>query len=335
MDLSVFVPDGELGPIATHETWALAYEDIVAQIKRHRATLVFVSTRRQVERIAFQLGERLGHDRVATHHGSLSRDRRLQAERQLKAGELPVVVATASLELGIDIGHIDLVCHIGPPRSIATMLQRIGRSGHWLGAIPKGILYPLTRDEVIQTAAAIRALRAGELDELAVFKKPMDIMAQQIVAMAASEDLPEDELFDLVRRAYPFQDLERSDFDEVIEMLSEGIATGRGRRSAYLHHDWVYHVLRGRRGARLAAITSGGAIPDVADYDVIQDPEGIRVGSVHEDFAVESMAGDVFLLGNNSWRIRRVGSGQVRVEDAHGAPPTIPFWIGEAPARTR
>ncbi len=335
MDLSIFVPDIELGPIATHEIWASAYEDIVEKIKTHRATLVFVSTRRQVERIAFQLGERLGHDRVATHHGSLSKETRLKAERQLKAGEVPVVVATASLELGIDIGYVDLVCHVGPPRSIATMLQRIGRSGHWLGATPKGILYPLTRDEVIQTAAAIRALRAGELDKLFIFENPLDILTQQIVAMAASDDLVEDELFDVVRRAYPFRNLERRRFDEIIEMLSEGIATGRGRRSAYLHRDWVYHVLRGRRGARLAAITSGGAIPDVADYDVIQDPEGIRVGSVHEDFAVESMAGDVFLLGNNSWRIRRVESGKVRVEDARGAPPTIPFWIGEAPARTQ
>ncbi|MBI4213515.1 MAG: DEAD/DEAH box helicase [Chloroflexi bacterium] len=334
MDLSVFASDIELGPIATHEIWATAYEDIVRQIQRHRATLVFVSTRRAAERVAFQLGERLGHDRVATHHGSLSRETRLKAEAQLKAGEVPVVVATASLELGIDIGHVDLVCHVGPPRSIATMLQRIGRSGHWLGAIPKGILYPLTRDELIQTAAGIRALRAGELDKVEIFRKPLDILAQQIVAMAASEELKEDDLFDLVRRAHPFRDLERSAFDDIVEMLSEGIATERGRRSAYLHRDWVYRVLRGRRGARLAAITSGGAIPDIADYDVIEEPEGTRVGSVHEDFAIESMAGDVFLLGNNSWRIRRVESGKVRVENAHGAPSTIPFWIGEAPART-
>ncbi len=349
MDLSIIVPDIELGAVATHEIWAETYEHIVEQIKTHRTTLVFVSTRRQAERIGFQLGVRLGHDQVATHHGSLSREMRLNAERRLKNGELTVVVATASLELGIDIGHVDLVCHVGAPRSIATLLQRIGRSGHWLGAIPCGMIYPLTRDELIQAVAAIRAVGAGDLDHVEIMHNSLDILAQQIVATAASEvgaadgtdpdqennsGFSEDAMFALVRRAYPYSDLPRESFDEILEMLSEGIATGRGRRSAFLHRDWVYHVLRSRRGARLAAITSGGAIPDVADYDVIEEPEGKRVGSVHEDFAIESMAGDVFLLGTQSWKIRRVESGKVRVEDAHGAPPTIPFWVGEAPART-
>ena len=334
MDLSVWVPDIELGPIATHEVWAAGYEHIVEQIQSHRATLVFVSTRRQAERVAHQLGERLGHDQVATHHGSLSKETRLAAEQRLKSGDVPVVVATASLELGIDIGFVDLVCHVGAPRSIATLLQRIGRSGHWLGATPKGVIYPLTRDELIQTAAAIRAMQAGELDRVGITSNPLDILAQQIVAIAAGQDIGQDDLFDLVRRAYPFRDLDRPAFDAVIEMLTEGIATGRGRRSAYLHEDGVYGIVRARRGARLAAITSGGAIPDVADYDVIEDPAAILVGRVHEDFAIESMAGDIFLLGNQSWRIRRIESGKVRVEDAHGAPPTIPFWMGEAPARS-
>ncbi|MPY87994.1 MAG: DEAD/DEAH box helicase [Luteitalea sp.] len=335
LQLTIDVPDQELGPIATHELWAEIYDRVVAQVQAHRATLVFVNTRRQAERVAHELSERLGSDRVATHHGSLSRATRLSAEERLKRGEIAVVVATASLELGIDIGHVDLVCHIGAPRQLATLLQRVGRSGHWLGAIPKGILYPLTRDELVQCAASLRAVRAGELDRLIIPETPLDILAQQIVAIAATGEIGEEELWNLVRRAYPFHNLARDQFDAVVEILSEGIATGRGRRSAYLHRDRVHKRLRGRRGARLAAITSGGAIPDVADYDVIEEPSGTFVGKVNEDFAVESMAGDIFLLGNHSWRIRRVESGRLRVEDAKGAPPNVPFWLGEAPARTR
>ncbi|MGH2453679.1 MAG: DEAD/DEAH box helicase [bacterium] len=335
LHLSIEIPDQELGPIASHELWAEVYDRIVRQIQAHRTTLVFVHTRRQVERVAHQLSERLGKDKVAAHHGSLSREIRLAAEQKLKAAEVPVVVATASLELGIDIGHVDLVCHVGAPRLLATLLQRVGRSGHWLAAIPKGILYPLTRDDLLQSAAAVRAVRAGELDRIIIPTKPLDILAQQIVATTASGDISETELWDLVRRAAPFRDVTRDEFDQLLEMLSEGIATGRGRRSAYLHRDRVNGMVRARRGARLAAITSGGAIPDVADYDVIEEPAGAFVGKVNEDFAIESMAGDIFLLGNRSWRIRRVESGRLRVEDAQGLPPTIPFWLGEAPARSR
>ncbi|HZT07492.1 MAG TPA: DEAD/DEAH box helicase, partial [Chloroflexota bacterium] len=334
MRLSVAVPDQELGPIASHELWAETYDRIAREVQEHRATLVFVNTRRQVERVAHALGQRLGDERVAAHHGSLSRETRLKAEQALKTGAVPVMVATASLELGIDIGYVDLVCHIGAPRLFATLLQRVGRSGHWLGAIPHGILYPMTRDDLLQSAAAIRGVRAGELDRLSIPENALDILAQQMVAIAASGPIGEDDLFDLVRRAHPYRNLPRRDFDAVLEMLSEGIATERGRRSAHLHLDRVHRVIRPRRGARLAAITSGGAIPDVADYDVIEDPAGIFVGKVHEDFAVESLAGDIFLLGNHSWRIRRVEAGRVRVEDAQGAPPTIPFWFGEAPARS-
>ncbi|HEX7406818.1 MAG TPA: helicase-related protein, partial [Candidatus Binatia bacterium] len=283
---------------------------------------------------AHQLAQRLGDDKVAAHHGSLSRRTRLQAEEGLKSGALPVVVATASLELGIDVGHVDLVCHLGAPRTLATLLQRVGRSGHWLGAIPKGILFPLTRDDLVQCAAAIRAVRAGQLDHITVPQHPLDILAQQIVATVASGEIGEEEMWRLARRAYPFQHLGRDDFEAVLAMLSDGVATRRGRRSAHVHRDRVHGRLRPRRGARLAAIISGGAIPDNADYDVIEDPAGTFVGKVNEDFAVESMAGDVFLLGNRSWRIRRVEAGRMRVEDAQGAAPTIPFWLGEAPART-
>ncbi|MGH2405752.1 MAG: DEAD/DEAH box helicase [bacterium] len=333
-DLSIEVPGQPLGAIASHEMRAEVYDRIAALVREHRTTLVFVNTRRLVESVAHQLTRRLGEGRVAAHHGSLAKHIRLDAEQRLKSGQVPVVVATASLELGIDIGDIDLVCHLGAPRALATLLQRVGRSGHWLGATPKGVLFPLTRDELVQCAAAVRAVRAGDLDRVILPEKPLDILAQQSVAIAASAEVSEDDLLSLVRRAYPYRTLSPEEFEQVIEMLSEGVASRRGRQSAHLHRDRVHGMLRGRRGARLAAITSGGAIPDVADYDVIEEPAGTFVGKVNEDFAIESMAGDIFLLGNTSWQIRRVETGRVRVEDAHGAPPTIPFWVGEAPART-
>jgi len=333
-DLSIEVPGPPRGPIGTHEMWDALYDRMAALVRSHRTTLVFVNTRRLVERVAHHLTQRLGEGQVAAHHGSLARHLRLDAEQRLKSGQVPVVVATASLELGIDIGHVDLVCHVGAPRALATLLQRVGRSGHWVGSVPRGILFPLTRDELVQCAAAVRAVRAGELDGVVLSDAPLDILAQQIVAAAAAEEISEDAAFDLARRAYPYRGLRREAFDQVVEMLAEGTARRLGRTTALLHRDRVHGLLRGRRGARLAAITSGGAIPDTADYAVVQDPEGITVGSVNEDFAVESMAGDIFLLGNTSWRIRRVEAGRVRVEDAHGAPPSVPFWVGEAPART-
>jgi ATP-dependent Lhr-like helicase len=334
MELAIETTALELGPMATHELWADVYDRIVGHVAAHRTTIVFVNTRRLVERVAHALSERLGDDRVVAHHGSLSKRIRLDAEQRLKSGAVPVVVATASLELGIDVGHVDLVCHIGAPRALATLLQRVGRSGHWLGSVPKGIFFPLTRDELMQTAAAVRAIRQGELDTLRLPAKSLDVLAQQMVAVAAAEDIDVEALWALVRRAYPYRDLSREAFHAVLDMLAEGVATRRGRRSAHLHLDKVNGRVRGRRGARLAAITSGGAIPDTADYDVVQEPAGTLVGKVNEDFAVESMAGDIFLLGNHSWRIRRVEAGRVRVEDAGQTPPTIPFWLGESPART-
>ena len=334
LDLSIEIPDQELGPIATHELWADIYDRIVTHVRSHRTTIVFVNTRRLVERVAHQLEERLGTGRVAAHHGSMARRIRLEAEARLKSGEVPVVVATASLELGIDVGSVDLVCHVGAPRALATLIQRVGRSGHALGAVPTGIVFPLTRDDLVQAAAAVRAVRAGELDRLRVPTNPLDILAQQMVALAATGEIRIEDLWAFVRRAYPFRTLARADFDAVLDMLGDGVATRRGRRGALLHLDRVQGRVRARRGARLAAITSGGAIPDTADYDVVEEPQDLKVGTVNEDFAVESMAGDIFLLGNRSWRIRRVEAGRVRVEDAAGAPPTVPFWLGEAPART-
>lgn len=354
LDLVVEVADQELGPITTQGLWAETYDRIVKQVHRHRTTLVFVHTRRLVERVAHQLSERLGEGQVLAHHGSLSRKTRLQAEQKLKAAEVPVVVATASLELGIDIGHVELVCHIGAPRSLATLLQRVGRSGHWLGAVPKGILYPLTRDDLVQCAAAVQAVRHGELDRINLVEKPLDVLAQQIVATVASftprkkrgETLPlipekdnvsgvtEDALWKLVRGAFPYRNLQQAEFEQILAMLSEGVAPRRGRRGAHLHRDRVNGMVRARRGARLVAITNGGAIPDTADYDVVEALQETFIGRVNEDFAIESLAGDIFLLGNTSWRIKRVASGKVWVEDAQGAPPTIPFWLGESPGRT-
>jgi ATP-dependent Lhr-like helicase len=334
LDLRIEVPGQPLTHVASHELRQDIYERIAAHSKAHRTTIVFVNTRRLVERVAHQLTQLLGEGKVETHHGSLSRRTRLAAEARLKSGEVPMVVATASLELGIDIGHVDLICHLGAPRAIATLLQRVGRSGHWLGATPKGILFPLTRDELVQCAAAVHAVGQGVLDQVAIPEAPLDILAQQIVAIAATGEIVEEELWGLVRRAYPYHHLTRHDFEAVIEMLSEGVASRRGRAGAHLYRDRVHGRLKGRRGARLAAITGGGAIPDTADYDVIEEPAGILVGKVNEDFAVESLAGDIFLLGNHSWRIRRVEAGRVRVEDAQGAPPNIPFWLGESPGRT-
>ena len=334
IDLALQLPEQELGPIATHELWGETLDSLAHLCQEHDTTLVFVNTRRLVERVSHQLSARLGEEAVVAHHGSLSREIRLDAEQKLKAGQVKVCVATASLELGIDIGDVDLACQVGSPRSIGVLLQRVGRSGHSVGGTPKGRLFPLTRDELAECVALCRAVLRGNLDTLSVPPWPMDVLAQQTVAACAQEDWAEDDLYDLFRRAYPYRGLPREKFDQTIEMLSEGFARRLGRGASYLHRDGVNGVVKGRRGAPLAAMTSGGAIPDNADYDVIADPEDTFVGTVNEDFAIESLKGDVFLLGNTAWKIRRVESGRVRVEDAHGQPPTIPFWLGEAPGRT-
>src|SRR5579872_3730697 len=334
MDLSVEVPQDELGPVASAEMWGEIYDRLAALIQEHRTTLIFVSTRRLSERIAHNLIARLGEGTVMPHHGSLARHLRLETETKLKNGELRAVVATASLELGIDIGSVDLVVQIDSPRSIAVALQRIGRSGHWVGARPKGILMATTRDDVVEAAAVVRAIRTGAMDRLELSEAPLDILAQQIVAAAAADDWDEDALFALVRGTHAYRDLQRDQFDAVAAMLSDGISTSRGRAGTLLHRDRVNRRVRGRRGARLAAITSGGAIADTAQYAVVAEPEGTVVGSLDEDFAIESMSGDIFLLGTTSWRVRRIEQGRVRVDDAHGAPPSIPFWNGEAPGRT-
>ncbi|MBO0708365.1 MAG: DEAD/DEAH box helicase, partial [Candidatus Dormibacteraeota bacterium] len=335
LDLALELPDDELAAVPSHEQISEILDRIAGHVAAHRTTLVFVNTRRQAEHYAHELGERLGSDEVAAHHGSLSRERRQRVESRLRAGDLRALVATASLELGIDIGPVELVCQVGSPRSLATFLQRVGRSNHTRFGTPRGVLYPTSRDELVECAALLRGTRAGRLDAIVQPAAPMDIVAQQVVAECAAEEWSEQELFDLIRQAAPFERLRRQDFDDVVELVSEGITTGRGRRAAYLHRDQVNGRLRPRRGARLAALTSGGAIPEQGDYRVVADPDDTFVGTVNEDWAIESMAGDVFLLGTTSWRIRRVEPGTVRVVDAQGAPPSVPFWLGEAPGRTQ
>ncbi|MCY4112770.1 MAG: DEAD/DEAH box helicase [Chloroflexi bacterium] len=335
LELAIEVPPTDLEAVAPGEQWGEIYDRLAELVTAHRTTLIFVNTRKLSERVAHNLAERLGDEAVASHHGSLSKERRHRVEQRLKSGDLTALVATASLELGIDIGSIDLVCQIGSPRSIATFVQRIGRSGHALGLRPHGRLFPTTRDELIEAAALIRAVRAGRLDRIQVPQAPRDVLAQQIVAESASEDWPEHELFDLMRTAEPFAELARDEFDEIAEMLARGIGEGAGRSAPLIHRDRIHGMVRGRRGARLAAITNGGTIPELGDYQVVAEPDDAVVGSVNEDFAMESMAGDIFLLGSTSWRIRRVEQSTVRVVDAQGAPPTIPFWLGEAPGRTR
>lgn len=334
MDLSLCVPGSPLEAVLPAEAWLEVYDQLAQLITSHNTTLIFTNTRRLAERITRFLAERVGEALVTSHHGSLSRARRHAAEQALKEGRLKALVATASLELGIDVGNVDLVVQVGSPGSIATLLQRVGRSGHFVGGTPKGRLFPLSRDELVECVALLEARAAGCLDAVHVPPAPLDILAQQLVAMASAEEWHEQELFDTARRAYPYRELSRDVFDQVVSMLATGYATGRGRRGAYLHHDQIGHRIKGRRGARLAAVTNGGAIPDSFDYEVLLEPAQTRVGTVHEDFAIESSPGDIFQLGNASYQILKVDPGILRVGDAHGQPPTIPFWIGEAPSRT-
>ncbi|HEY0581435.1 MAG TPA: DEAD/DEAH box helicase, partial [Chloroflexota bacterium] len=334
LDVALELPAGELEAVASAEQFGDVLDRIAALVGQHRTTLVFVNTRNLAERVAHQLGERLGDDVVSAHHGSLSKERRQRVETRLRAGDLKALVATASLELGIDIGPVELVCQIGSPRSIATFLQRVGRSNHSRSGTPKGRLFPLTRDELVECTALLAAVRAGRLDAIVPARLPLDIAAQQMVAEVSAQAWSTDHLYELVCRAAPYSQLSRAQFDDVLTLVSRGIETGRGRRGAYLHHDAVNGELRARKGARLAAATSGGAIPEVGDYRVLAEPDDVLVGSVNEDWAVESNAGDIFLLGTHSWQIRKVEPGVVRVRDAGGSPPTVPFWRGEAPART-
>lgn len=336
LELSIELPDSPMSAVMAIEVWEELYAKMINWINQHDTTLIFVNTRSMAERLAHNLTDQLGEGQIMSHHGSMSKEHRYQAEQRLKEGSLKALVATASLELGIDIGSIDLVIQIGSPRAISIFLQRVGRSGHSIHGTPKGFLLPMTRDEMVEGVALLDAIHRGELDAIIMPEKPLDIMAQQIVAeVAASEEMEEDELFNMIKRAYPYRDLTRKEFEETLQMMTEGYATRRGRRGSYVHHDMVNKKIKTRKGARLTALTNGGAIPDNFNYDVILEPAGLFIGTLDEDFSIDSTPGDIFQLGNSSWRIQKIENGKVRVEDAGTLPPTLPFWLGEAPSRTR
>ena len=336
LDIAIEVPSDELSSVASTAMWTELYDKLAALAAGHTSTLVFVNTRRLVEKISFELTERMGPDAVAAHHGSLSRALRLDAEQRLKLGEVKILVATASLELGIDIGTVDLVCQIQTTRAVSVAMQRVGRAGHWRGAVPKGRFFALTRDDLMEQAALMRKMVAGELDQLEIPDAPLDVLMQQMVAACGAESWDEEALFDVLRRAWPYRALTREGFEELLQLLHNGIESTRGRYGAYVLRDRVQGQLHGRRGARLTAIANGGAIPDASLYAVMLQPENVQIATLDEHFAVDSHAGDVVLLGNTSWRVQRVDpAGKVLVEDAHGAPPSIPFWEGEAPQRDR
>ena len=344
IDISLEVPLSPLSALMSNEVWEELYRRLVDLIHQHDTTLVFVNTRRLSERLALALSERLGDNSVCSHHGSMSKDLRHNAEQKLKVGDLKVLVATASMELGIDIGSVDLVVQFSSPKSISTFIQRVGRSGHSIHGTPKGILFPLTRDDLVESTALLNCVKNGELDKIYLPEKPMDILAQQIVAEISSKPSASgsdddswylDDLYKLYKNSYSYRDLDREEFDTVVQMLAEGYTTRRGRRGTHLHLDAINNKIRARRGANLVSITNGGAIPDMFDYQVVLDPEDIVVGSLNEDFALEALPGDVFTLGTHAWQMLRVDGLKVRVRDAEGMQPTIPFWFGEGPGRTQ
>lgn len=334
LNITLEIPNSPLSAVMSNEVWTEIYDRLVELISKHRTTLIFVNTRRLAERLAMALAEKIGEEHVSSHHGSMSKEHRLKAEQRLKAGELKVLVATASMELGIDIGSVELVVQFSSPKTIAAFLQRIGRSFHQVGGIPKGVLMPLSRDDLVECAALLDSVRRGELDHIIMPEEPLDILSQQIVAEVSNEEWSVDHLYELFRQAYPYRNLSKNKFLEIVSMLAEGFSTRRGRRGAYLHYDGINNLIRGRRGARLVALTNGGSIPDTFDYDVVLQPEGIVVGSLNEDYALETMAGDIFTLGNHSWQLLRIEGLKVIVQDAAGKPPTVPFWLGEGNGRS-
>jgi len=333
-DLAIEMLASPLDAVMSNEVWGEIYDRLAEFTRSHRTTLIFTNTRRAAERVARHLSERIGEQHVTSHHGSLSREHRLEAEQRLKSGQLKALIATASLELGIDIGDVDLVCQLGSPRSISGFLQRVGRSGHAVKATPKGRLFPLTRDDLVESMAILKAIDAGELDRIPILKHPLDVLSQQIIAEVAMRDWSAAELRSAMQRSWPYRDLSETDWQQTLNMVAEGYTTRRGRRGAYLHWDRINGQLRARKNARLSAVTNGGTIPDLFDYDVILQPQGFKVGTLNEDFSFESLPGDIFQLGNTSYKVLKVEAGRVLVEDAQGQPPTIPFWFGEAPGRS-
>lgn len=343
VDFAISLPATELEAVMPTEQFHEVLGQLADMVAQHTTTLIFVQSRRLAERLAHELTDVLlenslvgdAEQSVAAHHGSMSHERRHLIESKLRAGQLRALVATASLELGIDIGPVDLVVQVGSPRSISTFLQRAGRANHRVGGIPTARLIPFNRHELIEAIALLDSVRRGELDVLQIPEEPIDVLMQQLVAEVSTraDDTP-DALYELVRHAYPYRNLSRATFDEALEFVSHGVFTGRGQRGQQLSLDPINDTVRPRRSAKHAAIMNGGTIPDLGDYNVIVDPDNQVIGQLSEDFAIESAVGDVFLLGTHAWRVVRVEQSSVRVVDADGAEPSVPFWFGESPART-
>jgi ATP-dependent Lhr-like helicase len=334
LDLEVVAPVDDFLTASSDTIWDSALQQLAELVQAHRTTLVFAQSRRAAERLARDLNDRIGDGRVAAHHGSLSRRARLEAENRLKNGELQALVATSSLELGIDVGAIDLVVQVQSPRNVAAGLQRVGRAGHQLGSVSKGRILVTKGEELMEAAAVVRSIRERTLDRMVMPEAPLDVLAQQIVAAVAAESITVDVLYARFRQAAPYRSLGREDFMSVVQALSEPLPAEVKGVTPRLLWDRVNDRLHARRGSRFLALTSGGTIPDAGLYDVFVADTDLKVGTLDEEFVTESLPGDVFLLGSNPWRIVKVRAGRVLVEDARGMSPTIPFWKGEHPSRS-
>jgi ATP-dependent helicase Lhr and Lhr-like helicase len=353
LDVQVVSPVDDFLTATSDTVWDAALQQIAELVQAHRTTLVFAQSRRAAERLARDLNDRIPDDpvapfgpgeseggvapfgkKVAAHHGSLSRRARLEAESRLKAGELRALVATSSLELGIDVGAIDLVVQVQSPRNVAAALQRVGRAGHLLSRTSKGRIVVTKGEELMEAAAVVRTIREGQLDRIAMPEAPLDVLAQQIVAAVAAESLPVDTLHARFVNAAPYRSLSRETFVEVVRAVAEPLPLEVKGVAPRILWDRVNDRLHARRGSRFLALTAGGTIPDAGLLDVYVAETDLKVGTLDEEFVTESLPGDVFLLGSHAWRIAKVRADRVLVEDAQGMSPTIPFWKGEHPSRS-
>ncbi len=335
LDVRVVVPlDDMREPGEGSSIWPSIYPALLELVEEHRSTILFVNNRRLAERLALRLNELADRDIARAHHGSLAREQRVEVEELLKKGEIPVLVATSSLELGIDMGAVDLVIQVESPKSVARGLQRIGRAGHRVDEPSKGRIFPKFRADLLESAVVVQRMREGLIEETKVVQNPLDVLAQQVVAIAAQEEISVDDLYELVRRAYPFRELSRQQLENVLDMLagrypSEEFAELRPR----ITWDRVRGVLRGREGARRLAVTNAGTIPDRGLFGVYLVEGGGRVGELDEEMVYEARAGQTFLLGASTWRIEEITRDRVLVSPAPGIPGLVPFWKGEGVGR--
>src|SRR6266481_3880928 len=334
LDVAVVSPVDDFLTATSDTVWDATLQQVAELVQAHRTTLVFAQSRRAAERLARDLNDRIADGRVAAHHGSLSRRARLEAENRLKDGELRALVATSSLELGIDVGAIDLVVQLQSPRNIAAALQRVGRAGHLLSRTSKGRIIVTKGEELLEAAAVVRSIRGRQLDRVVMPEAPLDVLAQQVVAAVAAESLTVDALHARFQNAAPYLSLSRDDLLAVVRSLAEPLPAEVKGAAPRILWDRVNDRLHARRGSRFLALTSGGTIPDNGLYDVFVAETDLKVGTLDEEFVTESLPGDVFLLGSHSWKIMKVRADRVLVEDAQGMSPTIPFWKGEHPSRS-